>query len=362
MYDLFTGGKRPSSIRVSAQGSAFAYEALMNEIVKLRQYYAERMFFVPSDHLLVRMLNHLVVGGRKDSQGFADSICDIGDRIAGAMGLIHPTSNAVRPSQGVFYNDGVVEVIMMGSEYIDVSTLDSNWQTWEPVTVLSHPFTDLSLDLPNGGYKSNGEFGVAVIYINLPLLALQHRCWRKMNADRPVAEGKVAPRDEHYICQYILPGMLRSQTNCAIVNRTLAMLEGRKTSPYTRAHPCMVIDTSFKMDQVITKYLDNMTSPVTFASMLTNLPMLYNTDALKDSVLPNIPPTRQVKWSLMLSRFPLMLLLLTLFKRSPLYTNASMVMDLAKQIQELEGDKALTTYLPPTGVAMLEKIKSLSAA
>lgn len=248
--------------------------------------------------------------------------------------------------KGVFYGKGVTEVLIGHDEDFDFEDAAKNWQQLRPIRVLSHPKSDLGLKIPDG--TGDGlEEGVAVIAINIPMLALQYRQWSEIEWARAEEAGDSPAGITQFIYSYPLTNMLYSHLDVTLFNRLYNLLNGIPLASINAKHSFFLTDYTNKLNKVQKQQLDILSrSQRKFNGMLETIPMVSCSTLAELAHLPDIAPTRQVIWALALSRLEMLSFLFKASALEPRTRNGAEVNRIVRNFQLYRTDKALQSSLP----------------
>ena len=256
---------------------------------------------VPSNHLLVRLLQSITVPFDTGMFSFIGRVQDVALDLSQALKLTTSQSPG-QTTRNVFFPDNVEEIIIANIDDFDVLDAEGHWMELMPIKVLTHPIA--SVDFPRlWGIEEPSTGGVAVISINVPMLAFQYRQFCKAEEFMAV---EVKHTLQQFLTAYPLANMVPSFVNVGYFNilnnyfmngtmdnvlfkKTYARLDRSDLTFKAVAHAYRFIEdhhwTAMQLIDAIRLPLDNKT--------------LY--DALQ---LPNVLFTRQVIWSLVIARIP----------------------------------------------------------
>jgi hypothetical protein len=223
-------------------------------------------------------------------------------------------TNSVRHGKlwyGDFYGQGSHEIIIGDDNDFDVKYIVANWQLATPVRLLTHAISDFGLALPNG---DNNHFvrGLAVIYINIPMLFLQYRLFVE-DQMRKKTQGNddavISPK--LFLYRYVLPGMMVSHLDHVFVNRIINLEDGApmtemlKRSNFFQAESGNQEDSGIvdKVNKAQEQILEKLTTSQTdYETALANIFVPSHDDALTLLKMPVMAPTRQLWWAFLLAR------------------------------------------------------------
>lgn len=283
----------PPSWRHIKDGLTRNYSTVMN-------YYNNRVMAVRSNHLLIRLLTGLGVSYSHHIERYHQIV--EAKSLSYSMGF-KLTSSLYRGAlfKNVFYGENVTEVLMATDEVFNPYEAYDNWKTLKPVKCVYHNRSDLDLLLPNG--KTSGtEEGLAVISINIPMLAIQFRAFLEETYKYFLEDNALLSPASHFIHMYVLPGMLESQLDIALFNRAYNISIGRPMTQATKQHPFYITDYSVEVDKHYTKIVDYLkTNDKDFKSVFETL-QAFSGNFNEILRLPEIASTRQVAWTEVISR------------------------------------------------------------
>ena len=323
---------------------------LLERLLVLITHYRENPKYIKSNHVLVRLLDSIGVSIFTDDLEFVDRVTDVTGSLSMSLKLTsHYKSGNV--FDGVFYGYGNSEILIATDEYFDLTDAKENWQELQPVKTLTHPKSDLNMDIPNGKVNSQ-EKGIAVITINIPMLAYQYKRFMLNElAKNPDAPGTVM----QFVGQYPLANMLYSQTDVAIANRFIRKFKGLSLGESDLRPPIYVTDYTDKLDQHHEKLIKLMVKKhLTFNQMASTIPMLTNNSLFETMLLPDVIRTRQVNWALFIARIDYTNFLLEFNEFTGSNKNRQEINHLKRMVKQLGIDRAIKAALPETLYSLIE--------
>lgn len=300
---------------------------------------------VDGSHFLIKLITTLGIHRDTEFVRFFDTVSARTMSVAMALQMTSSVSKG-NLFDGVFYGDGTKEVLIAHEESFNIYDAQENWRELVPIKVLSHPKSDLGMMVPTGK-AYNAEEGVAVIAINLPMLALQYREFRLLE-DKIAEETGNSPRSmTQFIHAYPLTNMLRSHVDVAVFNRLNNALSGIPYGYCTGRHPFFLPDYTDKLNEVNRLQLQMLKgNPRKFEAVMKTIPLLTADNLQQMSILPECAPTRQVIWGLALSRIQLLSFLFRSSGENPRIKNGGDMNNIARSFQLYHTDKALRASLP----------------
>jgi len=267
---------------------------------KVYDYYTTFKQSVRSNHLLVRLLENITIPKLITIERYHANVDYIALNISQMFGLTSVQSKG-RLHRGVFYGINTPEFILTTDDYFNPEYVHNNWRRISAVKVLLHPKSDLNLQIPNGKDYSN-ENGLAIIQINIPMLAIQYRAYYLEQMMRTDSDSKMSIMQ--FIGTYVLPNMLNSHIDIALMNRIFNQFYDIPNNDFVKIkHPFALMDYTDQTDLAIDKMLENVNKiPKRFISILKSFHAFNEKSQYENLLMLDISPTRQVNWLLTLSR------------------------------------------------------------
>lgn len=348
MYTLFNSAPALRQTSTGTIGLDYISRELMGVYVKrYKQYRAINPAFVKNDHILMRVLAMVDVPFSGDLTSFYVSCQAIVNRIAGQMGFVTSAHRGRYRDDSQFYGKRTPEIIIAAErDSITPAMIWYNWKNMSPVRVLSHPVSGVGLFELNGSADcSAGAYPgtPAVLELNIPLLACQYHLWRMANAyNNP--EGVIVPT-AHFISQVVIPNMFDSHLDVAVLNTFHELMGGE----YTRMGndmPFFVTDYTKRLEDGLGDVLNKFKGQThQWRDILSNIPTMTGGTAYDTVQLPDIAHTNQVIWALMVTRLPLIRMLLKLDAYSGNRKNDAERNKIRRSLVEESSGKYMATVL-----------------
>lgn len=343
MYDFYQTPPEVRRRKVVLPKFIYVKNGLAEKLLNKVTYWRENPRAVRSNHFLVRLLQSIPVSKYTDDRRFVDNVEDMALDLAMSLRMTSPIYRGEAFEHGPFYGRDSVEVLLAHSEDFDVDKSALRWKKLEPIRFLTHPKTDLDLNVPLGE-PTGSETGLSVIAINIPMLAFQYKKWWE-------EELKVRPENPRTVMQFVrmyaLPNTLYSQLDIAMFNRQVAIFREQKVISGTSKDPFFTIDYSEKFDAVAEQLFSNLTGrKLYFDEMLDNLLTVAYDSAFEYIRLPEFARTRQVIWALTLARLPYFSYLLELNYRTGSRMNRQELNNLRRFMRRLKMDRDIESALP----------------
>ena len=276
---------------------------LDRNIKMIHDYYRNNPAYIKSNHFLVKLLMGLNISHLLDDLLYVGKVEDWSLNFSMAMKMTSATYRGKLFRPGHFYGPYVDEVLISDTDKFDVAEASKQWSELTPIRVLSHPFTDMDMALPNGKAHRD-ESGVAVIAINIPMLALQYKCWRRQDRDRI---NETPQTVQQFLQEFPIPNMIESQTNVAMLNRAMTMFFGGVLPAKKRAHPMYLTNWSEEVDRAIRYWFRFVEQrDLRFGDMINVFPHVGTTPLLETLKLPDEAFTVQIQWAVVMARLAVM--------------------------------------------------------
>lgn len=354
MYTLFNETIWGSSgVTITYPKYEQAVKGLRLNLERVVEYNRKYPRATDSNHFLVKLLTSLNVPLSMDVNIYRDRITEVAEGIGMALNLTSSLFRGRVFSPGVFYGKGSYEIIIAHAEDWDISNIEDEWEDYRPVTFLTHPKTDLDIDLPEGSQNS-GETGLSVILVNVPMLACQYKMWR----EREWAQNSEAQRTKmQFVASYPLTNALHSQLDIAILNRFQNTYAGTPVARSLLTRPFGLTDwyhnVDFALEQMATDFRKRKMS---FDQALMWIKGVSNW-TLRDAVrIPPMAPTRQVVWALGMARARLTKFLLDWTVETGNDRNKQYANIIQLETSRLLNDSALRGALPVTAYKIWEDL------
>jgi hypothetical protein len=146
-----------------------------------------------------------------------------------------------------------------------------------------------------------------------------------------------------------------SHVDNVIFNRMSNLYEGKPMGACTRKHPFHLTDFAAALNKVQNKQLDNLESVSRrFDDMLKNMPMVSVESASELADLPDVAPTRQVVWGLVLARMNLLSFLFATASAGARAQNGMEVNNVIRAFRSYRSDKLFYGLLPQDDIEDLQ--------
>lgn len=299
MYELFKSHGHKGSAQYAIPKANQVKSLMTREISRVVAHYRKIESEVPRTHLLVKLIEMLNVSYKRDEFSIESACSDNLRSVSALLGLVHAYNPKPHSHTGVFYNNGITELIVAnGFNDVPHGWLKKNWHVANTIQIATHPFSDLDYALCNGAYPHNKP-GYAVFYINVPALIIQYKYWCMSR----LAKGVHVLKPGIFVSQLVIPNMLANHMDLCVVNRAFETYDGLSGSRMRRFHQISLSDHTDMVNEVCVnmKNIWSSAEPVEPAQFYSAFPNVFK-DTLKDSFkIPDVVPNTNTRWALELS-------------------------------------------------------------
>ena len=355
MYTDFNTVPRIGAVNIATVDLDYVWGVVAEQVARYREYRYVTPGYIPSDHLLLRILNSLNVEFDGDLMGYQVKVAAQCSRLAGTMGLTSGAHHG-RLHKGHFYSKDISELYVVTTDVVAPRDLWTRWERLSAVRVLSHPIRDVTvLELDgtiNTSPLSAGGMNVAVMELNIPLLACQYQLWKLGERSRRMRAEAVP--DSYFISQLVVPNLLDSHLNVAVLNSLCQKVGMEDTATVVSNLPYYLSDVSTRYNRGLDEVLKRFTvQTTTFNDMLMNIPTPGG--RLMDAVrMPEVSFTNQVLWALVMARLRLIAFLLRINVVNGNAKNDAYLIRFRRTLIEADSGKYLSNQVPvalQTGLA-----------
>ncbi len=306
-------------------------------------FYRHNPMAVKSDHFLVKLLQTITIPQSQCLERYYSNV----DAISLNVSMVLKMTSSIYKGQmfeGIFYGLGSPEILIANSDSFDFEKAHVQWKNCCPVKVLRHSISDLNLNIPNG-HVNGSEAGLAVISINITMLAVMYRAFR-MN-QMLIADGDSEESVMQFIHMYVLPNMLFSHLDHVLFNRIDNLLQGAPMGESRVKHSFFLIDYSEKVTHIQTGLIRNIEKVgKDFIGILRSIPAITKNNMDELMAMPEIAPTRQIVWALVIARLEVLTFLFMISEDGPGKRNQMQVNRILRNITAYRSDNLMRSMLP----------------
>jgi hypothetical protein len=323
----------------------YVRDGLKRNLGQVIRFYRKNPMAVQSSHFLVKLLQSITVPHGMNLERYYDNVDALALHVSMALKMTSSIAKG-RVFDGIFYGQGNPEILIAHTESFNIQEAHRNWQNVCAVKVLRHAKSDLGLNLPNG-YESGSESGMAVIAINIPMLAIQYRAFRLNEQFITETTGESQRSIYQFIHMYVIPNMLFSHLDVAVFNRLDNLRKGAPLGETTKEHSFYLADFSDKADKALTQILHNLQSGgKDFTNILKNTPLVTKDNLEQLFALPDIAPTQQALWALVIARLPAVAFLFQVLENGPGVSDRHQINKVLREVQRWRTNSLMKNMLP----------------
>lgn len=338
--------------RFDASAFQFAKMVYLRQRVEenYQKYVEERALLpgrVDSSHLLFKIINSLAVEFDGDMVKYLERCEGAATRIVPTLKMTASFSKGRLFTESLFY-EGCPEIILYArNPRFRMMDLWTNWRDVEPVWVVNHPISDLTIFEPAVMNSSTIEMpDLAMIAIDIPLLAAK---WRMFKATFPEKNM------EAYVTGYVLPQMMKSHLNVALFNKIMAYLDVRNPCGIKSNLPFAQNIANQVGDEVAEDVLNKMLSKEMGANqILSTIPAIFGDNYLNSVTLPPLPPAAQVLWALISHKVDAASVVLEVGKRAGFDKMLHELTVIKRMFIVNKEDKVISNGLPTAAALFLD--------
>lgn len=319
------------------------YQQQINTILS---YYKNRTFSVSTSHLLVQILNHVNAPHRYSVDRYVETVLSRSPYISNSFNFTSELKTG-QVFKNKIYGKSNYEIIIYSDEYFNPFDAADKWQDLTPIKLLWYPFSDMNLLIPDNRITFN-ENGFVVISINIAMLALQHRQWLLQQNYLSKHNPDVIKGPQYFIKRFPIPNVLRQQTDFVLINRLIKIFNNEPIGELSKKYPFRIRHDELKVDDILKHTLDRIDKTnMSFNELLFNIPTFNSYSANNLLRLPDLIPNRQINWSMILSRLPILDFLTNVYTEKKIKTlNRNAINQLRLDFKILRQSNVLKTILP----------------
>lgn len=344
MYNLFDNASRHTTGIMRDSKWMYLKPCLQRNIDTVIQYYRRSPIAVKSQHFLIKLLGALTVPHSQEITRYYDNVQAIALNVGMTLGMTSPISKG-KIFDGVFYGHGNSEILIADNAEFDPEAANANWENLEPIRVLRHPRSDLNLNIPNG-INTGVEEGLAVILINIPMLAIQYRAFRRDQYEKAFRSGSNEMSINQFLHMYPLTNMIRSHADYALFNRIHNLLRHLPMGVATVKHSFYLMNYNKELDLFHRRTIEALKgTEENFVDTLRSVLLVSDENMLQFIDFPDIVETRQVVWGLTIAILPVLTFLFRLTKESAQTRNGVEMNQIRRRLLQQRTENLMKTML-----------------
>lgn len=246
--------------------------------------------FVKPNHFLVRILQSLGLNRRMSLDELHYAMTERMYQLSNAMNVTSGTNYGTTHKNVLL--DGAQEVIVFHNTEFEPGP----WEHLAPVKFLYHCETNLDTCL--GGNKSTDT--IAVIAINVPMLAYQYIMWAKA-----VRRSESSENTLNFVAKYAMFNAIQSYMNISYFNRIYRQLAGLPEIKYAPFREFPLANVDGKIADNVGYVINRMGSGARAISQyLYQIQLPFADSAFELTTEPDLVKTRQCQWAMDIFQLP----------------------------------------------------------
>lgn len=318
-------------------------------LARVKQYYGNRPTAVMAQHMLIRLIHAMAIPKSLPLDRFYDNVTNLSLDISNVFFLTSSYGYG-RIHNGVFYN--CPEIIFSDFAPFDYNDVDLNWRTAQPIKVVYHPYSDLRLNLPEpNNYPERNE--IAFISINIAMLMVQYRAFRNEEIQFQRISGTDMRSIYQFVRMHVLPNMLDSHVDIALINIVKAITEGKQVDITKSMHSFPLLDVTANTITVLSSFARyfskvSKSTPIVFESM----PMLAHNNICDALYLPDDAYITHNRWALAIAWLPYLEFILNMCPDGVGRLNGNLRKEVVDTFRRLNNSNAYTRGILPETLAV----------
>lgn len=330
MFDIFSRKyELNQKLHISGKHD-YVVSRFQEAMTRLSYYFRKTVYTVENDNILVQLITQAMVQYVDDRQ-FYYAVARRVNGLASALRINTETHRAGSLGKNHFFGKGVTEFLISTSNgFPDGLDISQYWQELQPLKVISHPYSDVTMNLRTGA-ETTGVSGYAVLTVDIPLLLLQYVKWRQY-AEQYM---EMTPTVQQFVFQYPLVNLLKSDIDVTYFNRLQNKALGRENIPQRKRYGLAVNDVANYLDNDQDYFLEMVGKvPVNFLNLSQGLPLITQQTLWDFLQVPNVPLTRTNSPFFLLGYLPYLALLAQLSYQSGSRDNGDYAIYLRKSFRQ----------------------------
>lgn len=344
MYRLFIQPSKPSRGLLSLPRFTYVKQGVMRNASRLVAYARANPDTVRSDHILVQILQSLAVSITRDTEEYYRIVSELASELSQAVGLTTGNSYGKIRRSSDFYGKYYSEILLgIENDNVDLTDPDADWENWQPVKVLHHNVTSYQPEMLDG--SDNSRDGLAVIQIDIPMLAMQYRAFRLREMQRPAEETQLTLGQ--FVMMYPITNMIWSHLDYSSFNFFLAASRGESYDQFRQRNSFYTTNYDEKaMDCYHTAMDAFRRREYTWQDFFKQIPAISWDNQWEVLSLPTVPATRQLEWALIYSRLPAVLCYFQTNEAHGIGAARQESRRVLRSLRQIRNDNSLKTQLP----------------
>lgn len=272
------------------------YSTLIRDV---QNYYRNAPKYVESNNLFALIIQQFEISATMNDGEWVNHVERWVRGIIPKLGIVSPINKGKVYTKGITLGPQAEEVVVASYEKFRTEGLGKDWRDLKPVRYLYHTRTDMMLPIMNNSTPGKA-FGV--LSINIPMLMVQYRYWRRWQKSLGIVQLENAYR---FVGSILLPSMIESFLDIAFFNRLDRESQGIPNPKFPSPHPFYITDLSDRLKKIEESInFEAILKGIEIEGLSAITPMIVKPNLFEVLKLPREPVTYQNQWALTMSRLP----------------------------------------------------------
>lgn len=298
--------------------------------------------------ILTQILTNITEEFTGDLSDYMRRVDRVGTDLSRTLGLVSNYGEGKLFNSTLYPGCNEIFIQARNEDYM-WSDLWYSWRTIPSVTVVDHPFTDLTYFEPGVTNPARVEGdGLAIFHVDIALLYIQWQFFMSSNPGVTV---------EFFLTSVVYPNMMKSHMDIVMFNRVMLRMGLIKECKVTKSN-LMFNQQSLdqEMDRIVDTVLKNIDGRrLTYGQMVSAVPSIFGEDYLSSTDDPGLMPTIQSMWVTLAMRFKRLAYILYLGRKQGWANMTTERAVILRSIIRIKSDKQLSPG-GPVVQAMFEEM------
>ena len=334
MFELFTLDYHPRGNVSTPPTFDLIRRNATIELHRLKQYYLDRVFSIPNQHILNRVMMTAMAPLNYPIERFLDTINARADYIAKAFRFTNEISSGQEQRKS-FYGAATTEYILAVNSYISPFSTHEEVYNSPCIRVVTHPCNIVSMRPPDSSDYANLN-GLVVIELDIAKMMVQYRRFVLTRMARNAQGEDLNVSTFRFITTTLLPQLIESHVEWCWLNRLMARHYGEPDHIDVIKPAIATLSYTPQLNKIADGILSRLkNSKMMYYDMLRNIPAMFAGDMLSVLKLADITATRQVWWLMVLSRLRVVRFLVDVGGSNAIKTNRTYINNMQVSLKRL---------------------------
>lgn len=334
MFELFTSDYQPRGNVISPPTFDLIKRNATIELRRLKQYYLDRVFSIPNQHILNRVLMTGMAPLNYPIERFLDVVNARADYIAKAFQFTNEISSGHEQRKS-FYSSATTEYILAVNSYISPFSTHEEVYNSPCIRVVVHPCNIVSMKPPDSSDYADLN-GLVVIELDIAKMLVQYRRFALSRMARNKEGEDLNVSTFRFITTTLLPQLIESHVQWCWLNRVMARHYGDPDNINVLKPAIATLSYTPQLNKIADGIIHRLkNSKMMYYDMLRNIPGMFGGDMLSFLRLADITTTRQVWWLMVLCRLRVVRFLIDLGGTNAIRTNRTYINNMQVNLKRL---------------------------